>query len=81
MSTEAPRCGLVIHMPHASRAIPNDVRSALTLTDHELELDLLRMTDAYTDELFAFAEAETVVFPLAGSWSIPSASRRTRTSP
>jgi N-formylglutamate deformylase len=48
---------------HASRTIPSDVRGSLLVADDELERELVRMMDAYTDELFAFAEARAVVFP------------------
>jgi len=43
----------VIHIPHASRCIPAEERAALCLSDVELSAELLKMTDAYTDELFA----------------------------
>lgn len=42
----------VVHIPHASTAIPDDVRCTLTPSDSALELELLRLTDRYTDELF-----------------------------
>lgn len=55
---------LVIHVPHASTFIPPDLRGSLALTGAELEDELLRMTDRYTDELFRLpdAVAQHVVF-------------------
>jgi N-formylglutamate deformylase len=50
----------VLHVPHASRTIPVDVRQELLLDDAEMELELLRMTDAYTDELFAMSALTAV---------------------
>ena len=43
----------VMHIPHASTMVPADVRRTLVLSDSALELELLRLTDRYTDELFA----------------------------
>lgn len=48
----------VLHLPHASRVIPPDLRSSLLLSDDELERELDRMTDHSTDELF-LADAST----------------------
>jgi N-formylglutamate deformylase len=56
---------MVLHLPHASLHVPSDVPFLL---DHvELEGELLRMTDRYTDELFAFPAdvATTVAFPVS----------------
>lgn len=58
---------LVVHVPHASLAIPDDVAATLLLRGDALARELLAMTDRYTDELFAFAapEAARVVFPVS----------------
>ncbi|MGL3109032.1 N-formylglutamate amidohydrolase [Bradyrhizobium sp. BR 1432] len=57
----------VLHIPHSSRLIPADERARLSLGESELETELLRMTDAFTDELFppTLHEAERVVFPVS----------------
>jgi N-formylglutamate amidohydrolase len=57
----------VIHLPHASREIPVDLRSTFLLDDEALERELDRMTDHCTDELFAVAgkEIATVRFPIS----------------
>ncbi len=44
---------LVAHVPHASTVIPPQVRTELLVSDEELADELLRLTDWYTDELFA----------------------------
>ncbi|MCG3147918.1 MAG: hypothetical protein PCFJNLEI_01359 [Verrucomicrobiae bacterium] len=59
---------MILHIPHASRKIPAEVRNQFLLTDAELEQELLRMTDAYTDELFCGSLTTpdtTVVFPVS----------------
>jgi len=57
--------GMILHIPHASRAIPAEYRAQLLLTDAELAEELVRMTDAYTDDLFDMAGACRVVFPIS----------------
>lgn len=61
----APR--VVVHVPHASTVIPEDVAPTLMLTPQELETELVAMTDWFTDELFALAPALacTVRFPVS----------------
>ena len=44
---------VIAHVPHASTAIPVDVRAELVLSDDELADELLRLTDHDTDRLFA----------------------------
>jgi N-formylglutamate amidohydrolase len=56
---------VVLHIPHSSQHVPEDERQAILLNDAALQDELLRMTDAYTDELFPVTpfEAGRVVFP------------------
>ena len=55
---------VVLHIPHSSRHVPPEERQAIMLDDSALDQELLRMTDAYTDELFPLTpfEAGRVVF-------------------
>ena len=55
---------VVLHIPHSSRHVPPEERQAIMLDDSALDQELLRMTDAYTDELFPVTpfEAGRVVF-------------------
>jgi N-formylglutamate deformylase len=57
----------VLHVPHSSPFIPAEVRPAILLSDEDLATELLRMTDAYTDELFRLDPrlARTVTFPIS----------------
>ena len=47
---------IIIHVPHSSTLIPPEIRKDLLLLDNELEIELLRMTDWYTDELASIGE-------------------------
>lgn len=51
---------MILHIPHSSRWIPEQLRGQFVLSDEELELELLLMTDAYTDELFSLPGATVV---------------------
>src|SRR4051794_18204925 len=57
----------IAHIPHASLVIPPGLRGTFCLSDDALKLELLRMTDRYTDELFDLgaAVATTVRFPVS----------------
>lgn len=56
---------MILHVPHASRRIPDPVRKCFLADDADLERELLRMTDAYTDELFERPDVPMVVFPVS----------------
>jgi N-formylglutamate amidohydrolase len=58
---------VVIHVPHASTYIPDDVRGRLLPSDVELRAELDWITDHFTDELFAHPShlATTVRFPVS----------------
>jgi hypothetical protein len=43
---------VVLHIPHSLRQVPAEERQGIRLDDAALNSELLRMTDAYTDELF-----------------------------
>ena len=43
----------IFHVPHDSVLVPAEVRSQLLLSDDQLEIELLRMTDRHTFALFA----------------------------
>ncbi len=56
----------VLHIPHSSRCIPGDCRKDILLSDEELDLELLKMTDAFTNLIVAFfAGARLLVFPVS----------------
>jgi len=57
------RSPVLIHVPHASRVIPPDVRADLLLTDVELAAELDEATDTATDEIAATALRHTRLRP------------------
>jgi len=56
---------MILHIPHSSYNIPSALRDQIILDDKSLNAELLRMTDAYTDELFYSPGAVTVCFPIS----------------
>jgi N-formylglutamate deformylase len=54
-SKTTPSIPLIIHIPHSSLFIPGNERLTISLSDSELNEELLRMTDRYTDDLFSTA--------------------------
>ena len=57
---------LILHLPHSSTVIPDDVRPEIVLSDVELDAELLTMTDHYTDELFTSPQAsQRIVYPVS----------------
>jgi N-formylglutamate amidohydrolase len=56
------KCGLVIHVPHASKVIPEEYRKGFLLSDEELERETALSGDAYCDELFDAGFGTAVVF-------------------
>jgi N-formylglutamate deformylase len=55
---------IVLHIPHASMNIPEDVRSTFRPGDAVIERELLVMTDHFTDEIVVGfrAEVDRVIF-------------------
>jgi N-formylglutamate amidohydrolase len=58
---------LVLHIPHASRIVPEEEGRRFLIGTEALQSELMRMTDAHTDELFPVTsnEAARVVFPVS----------------
>jgi N-formylglutamate amidohydrolase len=62
-----PMSPIVLHIPHASKAIADDVRSTFLLDAATIEHELLTMTDAWTDEIVAEFRPDVarVIFPVS----------------
>ena len=58
---------MILHLPHASTLIPEDLRNDFLLSNQELQEELNRITDHATDQIFqqAFPEAKAIVFPVS----------------
>ncbi len=52
-----PSSSVLLHVPHSSRSIPDDVRAVIVLDDDALAAELDAMTDAFTDRLAERAAA------------------------
>ena len=59
---------LVLHIPHASTLIPSNYREHFCLSDEQLRLEKVKMTDWYTDDLFEVTphkKVKTICFPVS----------------
>ena len=52
---------MILHIPHSSTHIPAEIRPQFISSEQELDHEILRMTDHYTDELFDWPNAEKVI--------------------
>lgn len=53
---------ILLHIPHSSLHVPENVRPYFLVDQKELERELLLLTDLYTEELFELEAAERLVF-------------------
>jgi len=56
---------MILHIPHSSDIIPKHLRDQIVLSDDDLAAELILMTDAFTDELFALPDATILRFPIS----------------
>ena len=59
--------GGLFHIPHASKNIPEQYLKYFCLNSEDLNLELLKMTDHFTDELFdvTIPDFQTIKFPVS----------------
>ena len=55
---------ILLHIPHSSTYIPEDLLGMFTVSKETLDHELLVMTDRYTDELFDCSD-NRIVFPVS----------------
>ncbi|MBT4561258.1 MAG: N-formylglutamate amidohydrolase [Planctomycetes bacterium] len=65
MEKTRPTSRAILHIPHASRVIPERVRADMCIDRHRLEWQLDLITDHATDALFQSSYARRVVAPLS----------------
>lgn len=53
----------VIHIPHASKLIPDACRDQFSIGEKELNLEMVKLTDHFTDSMTEGLQAVKVVFP------------------
>jgi len=53
---------ILLHIPHSSLHVPENVGPTFIVDQKELERELLLLTDRYTEELFELESAERLVF-------------------
>jgi N-formylglutamate amidohydrolase len=56
---------VLLHIPHASLEIPPDLLPTFLIAEDDLQRELIKMTDAYTDQLFHLPNADRLVFPIS----------------
>lgn len=56
---------LIIHIPHGATHIPEKYKSQFLLSETELDRELLKMTDWYTDELFQIPGIRKQINPVS----------------
>ena len=56
---------VLIHIPHSSYYIPQRYRRLFYLSGEELFQEQLRMTDSYTDQIYAVKGTERLIFPFS----------------
>jgi len=56
---------MILHIPHSSSVIPENLRDQIVLSDGQLAAELTLMADAFTDELFTLPEATILRFPIS----------------
>jgi len=56
---------LILHIPHSSKYIPNEVRDQFCISKEEVDNEILKMTDHFTDELFDLSDVSKVVYPIS----------------
>ena len=67
MTNNCCTTNVIIHVPHSSTELPIDVLNQFLLENGDLQQELLKMTDHYTNELFLLLSntVQTIVHPVS----------------
>lgn len=56
---------VILHAPHSSLNIPPEIRKSILLSDEQIEVELMAMTDRYTDDLFFVPDIQVITSPVS----------------
>ena len=58
---------MLLHIPHSQKYIPDEYLQYFHLSDSDLDIELLKMTDHFTDELFECSQSNCseIIFPVS----------------
>ena len=58
---------MLLHIPHSQKHIPEEYLQYFHLSDSDLDIVLLKMTDHFTDELFECSQSNCseIIFPVS----------------
>ena len=58
---------MLLHIPHSQKHIPEEYLQYFHLSDSDLDVELLKMTDHFTDELFECSQSNCseIIFPVS----------------
>ena len=54
---------LIIHVPHSSSNVPKNYRDQFLIDDNELNFELDKLTDHFTDSMVEWVETNKVISP------------------
>ena len=58
---------MILHIPHSKKIIPKEFLNYFLISEDQIEIELLKMTDHFTDELFDASEenCSKLIFPVS----------------
>ena len=58
---------MILHIPHSKKLIPKEFLKYFLISEDQIEIELLKMTDHFTDELFDASEenCSKLIFPVS----------------
>ena len=58
---------MILHIPHSKKLIPKEFLKYFLISEDQIEIELLKMTDHFTDELFdaSVENCSKLIFPVS----------------